>query len=212
MYRIAVVIPCFNEAARLSVSKYIKFLNMNPDTILCFVNDGSSDTTIDILHQIANTCPNTKVLSLKSNCGKAEAVRVGMLEMFDANIEYVGYWDADLSTPLDVVSQFVDVMDSNNSVSIVTGARVKLLGRNISRNTFRHYSGRVFATLVSGFLGIDMYDTQCGAKMFRATPMVSHAFQNPFLTRWIFDVEIILRLKKLQKLYRNEGKVFQRNL
>jgi dolichyl-phosphate beta-glucosyltransferase len=114
--------------------------------------------------------------------------------------ETIGFWDADLATPLDAIAECLDVFDSQPRVQLVMGARVQLLGRSIQRTPLRHYLGRCFAAAASLVLGIPVYDTQCGAKLFRATPPMLAAFAEPFSSRWIFDVEILARLGGL---YRN---------
>lgn len=191
----AIVIPCYNEAARLPVDRFLGFLSAHPDIAFLFVNDGSTDRTLERLDEIRRAAPaQVQVIDLPVNTGKGEAVRRGMLEGFRRNPVYVGFWDADLSTPLETISEFVSLLSGWADLEWVTGARVQLLGRNIRRSPLRHYLGRVFATAVSLTLRLAVYDTQCGAKLFRATPSFRALLEEPFLSRWIFDVELYARL------------------
>lgn len=190
-----VVVPCFNEAQRLDVSAYGEFLNASMDVTLLFVDDGSTDDTPLIMERLRQQHPRQVcTLRLAANVGKAEAVRRGVQVALRRRPEIVGYWDADLATPLGAIPQLRDVLLSRDDVSLVMGSRVALLGRQIRRRGVRHFLGRTFATAASLVLGLPVYDTQCGAKLFRATPEVAELFARPFEARWIFDVEILARM------------------
>ena len=105
----------------------------------------------------------------------------------------VGYADADLSTSPEELSRLAKELEVRG-VHVVLGSRVRLLGAQIDRRPLRHYLGRLFASVASLALRLPVYDTQCGAKFFRAGPALRHALAEPFHSRWAFDVELIGRL------------------
>lgn len=196
--RCALVVPCYNESQRLDTSEYVSFLRSAPAGFrLIFVNDGSTDSTLAVLQRLQSEagCEKRAIVLPKSpNAGKADAVRYGMnYAMNMPGVDVVGFWDADLATPLPAIYELLNVLEQFPSVQMIFGARVKLLGRQIERRVVRHYLGRVFATVVSNVLDLPVYDTQCGAKLFRVTPDFRDVLRDPFLSRWIFDVEIIAR-------------------
>ena len=189
-----VVIPCYNEAQRLDTKAFSAFVAANHDVRLLLVDDGSTDNTLKVLEQLRESNPAQVLLrSLPKNYGKAEAVRHGLLEACAAQPDYVGFWDADLATPLEDIPVFMKLMDDRSRIEMVFGSRVNLLGRNVHRRLGRHYLGRVFATAAAATLGVGIYDTQCGAKLFRVTRGFVSRLQEPFIGGWIFDVEMIAR-------------------
>jgi len=192
--RALLVVPCFNEARRLQPAAFLGFVQSTEAVRFVFVDDGSTDRTPSILADLAAAAPGRiEVLTLSPNLGKAAAVRHGVVQAFERQVPLVGYWDSDLSTPLHAVWDFLAVFDAYPGVEVVIGARVQLLGRSIVRRAWRHYLGRVFATGASMAVGLPVYDTQCGAKLFRNGDAVRAAFGRPFESSWVFDVEWLAR-------------------
>ena len=135
-------------------------LNEQPPIDLLFVDDGSTDGTRRVLEELVTSAPaRLSVLGLAANQGKGEAIRQGVLSAFDRGYEFIGYWDADLATPLEAVQAFIPVLDRQPTLQCVFGARVKLMGRSITRRSIRHYAGRLFAAATSLTLGLGIYDT-----------------------------------------------------
>lgn len=194
---VCLVIPCFNEAARLNSAAFLDFVARDARASLCFVNDGSTDATGQVLSALAAQQPERVfVLTLPRNSGKAEAVRQGMLHAAGMNqFAFAGYWDADLATPLSELGPMLETMTRLPSCQIALGSRWQRLGSRIVRKPLRHLLGRVFATAASLTVGLPVYDSQCGSKIVRAG-IVPSLFAEPFSTRWLFDVELLARLQR----------------
>jgi glycosyltransferase involved in cell wall biosynthesis len=193
MNEITVVVPCFEEGSRFRAQPFLEFL-ADSRLALLLVDDGSRDETNALLAAFAARFPaRVSVLTFLRNRGKAEAVRAGMLAAIAGGARMVGYFDADLATPVSEFLRLIGVLEASGAKAVL-GSRVKLLGRDVRRSTVRHYLGRAFATGAALTLGIAVYDTQCGAKLFVDTPELRAALAEGFASRWFFDVELIGRI------------------
>jgi glycosyltransferase involved in cell wall biosynthesis len=201
MPSLTIVVPCYDEAERLRPDAFLRACDASLGLHFLFVDDGSRDGTLGLLRELAARAPERlSVLALERNRGKAEAVRSGLREAFARGHDYVGWWDADLATPLDEIPRFVAALEAAPACEIVFGARVRMLGRQIERSALRHAAGRVFATAAAGALRLPVYDTQCGAKLLRSTPAVAALFDEPFASGWVFDVELLARLLQARRV------------
>lgn len=188
-----VVVPCFDEADRLDVDAFVE-LARHVDRVL-FVDDGSTDRTRSVIDgMIEAHGPAVGLLALPRNLGKAEAVRLGLLDSIGRGGTLVGYLDADLATPWPEMLRLFEIAADQPGRVAVLGSRVALLGHTVRRRAARHYLGRLYATAASLALGVSVYDTQCGAKVFRVGPPLEDALAEPFHDPWSFDVELLARL------------------
>ena len=191
--RAVIVVPCFNEEHRIDQGAFLGLADTEGVRLL-FVDDGSTDATGRILAAMADASDAIEVFSLETNTGKAEAVRRGLVVALRSGADVVGYYDADLATPPGELVRLIRELRSRPELSGVLASRVARLGSSIERNALRHYVGRTYATIASIALGITVYDTQCGAKVFRVNDTFAAALAEPFRSSWAFDAEMLHRL------------------
>lgn len=190
-----IIIPCYNEAERLPTEAFLTFLKNSPEAKICFVNDASSDNTQSVLAAIQNHFPNRiTILKNDHNLGKAGSVRKGVLHVLDvANEMNLAYLDADLATSLEECYSYLQYL--KNGKRFVFASRILKIGSTVDRKFSRFLAGRIIATFISSILDIKVYDTQCGCKVFNAE-VGKIAFKDPFISKWLFDVELFSRLLK----------------
>lgn len=189
--------PCYNEAGRLQVDRLRAYVDAHPMVNVLLVNDGSSDGTAPLLDKLSAAHERISALHLPANVGKANAVQAGMGAALKLGTKWVGFLDADFDIPPQESLHLVEALENHGLAEFAFGSRIKLLNNIIERNTFRHIFGRVFATFTSMSLELDVYDTQCGVKVF-SNELAAQVFARPFLSRWIFDVEIFWRVMLLR--------------
>ncbi len=192
----SIVVPCYNEADRLEFQRFSAFLNANITYNICFVNDGSSDATLEQLLAFKQQHNNQVfVVNLPQNRGKAEAVRQGIQHMMDMDIVSVGYLDADLATDFPDYMRLVDHLENEN-LNMVFGSRKMGSDNLIKRKFLRAIASSMIGVLTQSIIGMPIKDTQCGAKVF--TKMTArNLFSTSFHSRWLFDVELFIRIKNL---------------
>lgn len=200
--RTCIVIPCYNEADRFKTQEYLTFLEKVPDIDFCFVNDGSKDNTAEVLENIRKELPDRViVVDYSDNRGKAEAVRTGFQHVLaQGSYRAVAFADADLATPLKEMKRLIDIFGTEPGALVVMGSRIERMGVVINRKLYRHFTGRIFAGIIAVLFRLNAYDTQCGAKVFDSE-IAKIVFQDPFISRWLFDVEMLLRIRNLRSDY-----------
>jgi len=196
MINIGLVIPCYNEERRIDLEYWDALANRG-DIFLVFVNDGSTDLTNKILEELKLRHPKSvEVLDFKENRRKAEAVRSGMTHI-SGRFDWIGFLDADGAFPLEVVEQCLEVThNSSGEFHSFWFSRVMLAGSNIERNWIRHYIGRIIVTFTTFGLLNCPYDTQAGFKVFKNNPGLNSIWEEQFITKWLFDIELFIRISR----------------
>lgn len=192
MRKSACLIPFYNEERRIDYSKFeAAFAHI--DILFYLINDGSKDRTIDILNSFAAKHSNVRVINNVVNVGKAEGIRLAILEVVkNEEIDFIGFFDCDFATPFHEYLRLNALIDDKN-LQLIFASRIKLYGKDIERKALRHYLSRVFITISNTLFQLEIYDTQCGCKIFRRD-IIETCFSKKFLSKWLFDIEIFIRL------------------
>jgi dolichyl-phosphate beta-glucosyltransferase len=190
--KLSIVVPAYNEAARLGASlrAIVTYLKAQPgESEVIVVDDGSTDDTATVAEQNLADAGSvvTRVIRYDENRGKGHAARTGLLA---ATADIAVFSDADLSTPITETPKLVDPI-RNGECDLTFGSRAldrRLIG--VHQPWRREQGGRVFNLIVRLVTGLPFWDTQCGFKAFRMNvcrPLIEAAQ----IDRFGFDVELI---------------------
>ncbi len=187
--RYSIVIPAYNESARIpatlaDVVACVRQRGWAAEVIV--VNDGSTDTTADVVRAIARTAPEVRLMENPGNRGKGYSVRSGMLQALG---EVVMFTDADLSSPIDEAERLFAAIAEGADIAI--GSRWLESSRQTHRQPlYRQFFGRCFNAVTRGVMALPFADTQCGFKAFTRNAAQT-VFQLQTIDRWGFDPEIL---------------------
>jgi dolichyl-phosphate beta-glucosyltransferase len=193
---LSVVIPTFNEAsgiARTIATVEAYLAQHHPGAELIIADDGSTDTTAEIITSLPSTKNVTRrLVSLPANRGKGAALRLGM-EQTSGDI--AAFFDADLAYPLEALEGGIEALRSGADLAL--GARDLTRDRD-SRALYtapRRLATHAFGAVVDKLLKLDVSDTQCGFKLFRGD-VARRLFAELTFDGFAFDVELIWLAKK----------------
>ncbi|HET6598148.1 MAG TPA: dolichyl-phosphate beta-glucosyltransferase [Anaerolineales bacterium] len=190
---LSIVIPAYNEENRLphTLEQVFHFLEKQPfSSEILVVENGSNDRTFEIAQEYASRLANVHVLHSEQR-GKGLAIQRGVMV---AAGEYVFMCDADLSMPVEEIQKFIPPQLQN--VDIAIASREASGSVRYNEPYYRHFTGRVFNTLIRLLVLPGLQDTQCGFKCIRAQ-VARDIFPYQTLTGWAFDVELLFIARRL---------------
>ena len=185
----SVVIPAYNESARIgaTLESVVAAIRANAwEAEVIVVNDGSTDSTAQLVRDFAVRAPEVRLLENPGNRGKGYSVRAGVL---NAQGDIIMFTDADLSAPMDEAGRLFKAIADGADIAI--GSRWLESGRQTHRQPlYRQFFGRCFNAVCRMVMQLPFADTQCGFKAFTRSAAQT-VFQLQTIERWGFDPEIL---------------------
>lgn len=192
---VSIVIPAYNESARLgaTLERVLAFISRQPwEAEVVVVNDGSQDGTAEVVRGYAQRSPDVRLLENPGNRGKGYSVRNGVLH---ANGGFILFTDADLSSPIEEAPKLLDALGRGADIAI--GSRwVRSELQTRRQSVARQVLGRVFNGLLRVLLRLDFKDTQCGFKAFRRDAARA-LFPLQQIEGWGFDPEVLFLANRM---------------
>jgi glycosyltransferase involved in cell wall biosynthesis len=192
---LSIVIPAYNESARIerTLDRVMSCVEEQGwDAEVLVVDDGSRDSTPEIVQQWMQRCPRLHLIKNGGNRGKGYSVRNGLLQ---AAGDIVMFTDADLSAPMEEAERLFTALEDGADVAI--GSRwLEKQRQTIHQPLYRRFFGRCFNWVTRMVMGLPFKDTQCGFKAFKRSA-AQIIFRLQRIERWGFDPEILFIAQKL---------------
>jgi dolichyl-phosphate beta-glucosyltransferase len=194
--KLSVVIPTYNEEKRFQKGfdhYYSYFKRQKYSWELIFVNDGSTDMTLNLMKKIAGSKSNIKIISYSPNHGKGYAIVQGIKA---ARGTYVLFTDIDHSVPIATIESFYKYFEKDFKV-VIGSRRVKGAQILVHQHPIREFLGSGFTLLVRFLVDWRIRDATCGFKAFENS-VAKKIFKKITIYSWAFDAEILFIAKKFR--------------
>lgn len=209
MKKVFLCVPCFNESKRLP--HFIQQIELCLNDVqklqlqihICFLNDGSTSEETQKMHNLIEGHNFSQIkfelVSFAMNRGKGAVLRDGFKQALLQDVDYIGFCDGDGATSFPEVLKIINAFSIYPDKDVIIGSRWKALGYEVSRSLKRHYSGRIFATILSNLFKIPVYDSQCGAKFFKRSIITTQLLDLCYDDKWLFDTQMLINLYNSKK-------------
>lgn len=192
---VSVVVPAYNEEASIGamldeLAGYLAAGGLSHEIVV--VDDGSTDSTAQLVRERAGKSSGIRLLPLESNQGKGAAVRRGVLESRGAVIAFL---DADLPYELQNLGHAIALVHSGTTEIAIGGRDLPASDHDPSYPLLRKILGRTFSLVVRLLLVPGLPDTQCGLKAFSSST-AKILFSESKLQRFGFDFEVLFLARK----------------
>jgi len=188
MPHISVVVPCFNEQERIlpTIGAIMAcFCTLGRPWELIISDDGSTDQTVAIIEELGFA--NINLLKAPCNQGKGSAVRAGIIA---ARGDFILFADADNSTPIEQIHQLLPLLETG-AYDLAIGSRATIAAHTQHRSLVRRTMSATLRAIVHYGLQLDIYDSQCGFKLFHRT-VAKHLAQVQTINSFAFDLELLV--------------------
>ncbi|MCH7904361.1 MAG: glycosyltransferase family 2 protein [Armatimonadetes bacterium] len=192
---LAVIVPAYNEEDRIGptlerLNEYLAAQSYTWKVVV--VNDGSTDSTVQIVADFSALHPGFELIDSQPNRGKGFVVRKGMTEV---EAEWLLFSDADLAAPIEEVEKLFLAVEKGALIAI--GSRpLKESDLEVRQPWYREMAGRAFNLMVQLFAVRGIKDTQCGFKLFRQD-VSRDVFGRSKLDGYGFDFEALMIARDL---------------
>ena len=193
----AFVVPAYNEGHRFNLDYFKEISRLQSGIVFIFINDGSSDDTLEVLENAVIEISGAYVLSLRRNGGKSNAVREGFVfcERTFRELDWIGILDSDGSFCVkDVVGLIKELPSFPISDSAIFTKRFNYATDKKFQGLLRLVARVVISRILSFGWGRAPAGMQSGFKLFRNTPSFRRAIGPEFRTRWFMEWELMIRL------------------
>lgn len=197
--QLSIVIPCYRENNRLPkfLDSLVQMFQGNPEINFVIVDDGSPIYEFLELKEKIGTIlsnPQFQLLHYEKNMGKGNAIQLGIE---NSNGNYLGFIDADGATPAYELKRMWDHINSQSEIDLIAGSRIPMHGKTVKKTLHRHIANRIFSYYFHQLFEIQIYDPQCGCKIFKRSSY-DQIKQKITDLRWLWDTQLLILFQRNQ--------------